>query len=398
MSGISWPAHWTHFRSMSVAESLDEQIVLVMWAYRQSLRVETSDHVREALQLTEALSLHLLGIAGEALRCATALLQPAMAGKLLPGARACSGAPPGAGAPAAGAAGVGAALARLRELAGLEQACCRDGARCCAASPEAWPPVADLMLGHCRRAEELLQDVAPLQQREVEGGFELQLNLKKLQLKAKRLGEANVLLASQLSWTGLFLPTRPPPPAAFEVRFCCAFRHWVEGIAGEAFLSLGRPLRLVELGVQAGELAEHLLSRYDWIHWTGVDLMIDADGNKYGFGQNRSLDLAAARAKLQHFGPLPRVRVLMPMSTSRAARLLRREGARVDLLVLDARLSFEGLAEDVRAWLPLLAPGARLVGRWGAAVVAEFMRSERRLHRLRLGSQQDGAQWTVDVS
>ncbi|CAK0854331.1 unnamed protein product [Prorocentrum cordatum] len=53
MSGNVWPAHWTHFRRMSVAESLDEQIVLVMWAYRQSLRVETSDHVREALQLTE---------------------------------------------------------------------------------------------------------------------------------------------------------------------------------------------------------------------------------------------------------------------------------------------------------------------------------------------------------
>ncbi|CAK0854329.1 unnamed protein product [Prorocentrum cordatum] len=298
----------------------------------------------------------------------------------------------------------------MRELAGLEQALATvadpRGAFCDSAGE------GPLLSGG--RAEELLQDVAPLQQREVEGGFELQLNLKKLQLKAKRLGEANVLLASQLSWTGLFLPTRPPPPAAFEVRFCCGFRHWVEGIASEAFLSLGRPLRLVELGVQAGELAEHLLSRYDWIHWTGVDLMIDADGNKYGFGQNRSLDLA---------------------------------GARVDLLVLDARFSPEGLAEDLRraSWgahpSPRQPDGAgtgvdvlarkgsafgsivtsrfarselglisrssgeagargynRLVGRWGAAVVAELMGSERRLHRLRLGSQQDGAQWTVDVS
>ena len=145
------------------------------------------------------------------------------------------------------------------------------------------------------------------------------------------------------------------------------FFHLVEGAAAHRFLTLQRQVQVVELGVRFGWLSQYLLSRYEWIRLVGVDLLVDPD--RYLFG-NVSVALEEVKGRLLPFGS--RVRLMMPMSTTRASQLLAKEGLSVDLLVLDARFSREGMLEDLQNYLPLLAPGARVVGRWGLHLIVEL--------------------------
>ena len=70
--------------------------------------------------------------------------------------------------------------------------------------------------------------------------------------------------------------------------------------------------------------------------------------------------------------------------------------------MLDARFSREGMLEDLLNYLPLLASGARILGRWGLHLIVELHErggyAGRKLQNLRIGSVWDGMSFSVDVT
>jgi len=159
-------------------------------------------------------------------------------------------------------------------------------------------------------------------------------------LDQTRLGRFPLSLLSRFRW---------------ENRFCCRFVNVVEGVARDVFLSdRRRAVRVVELGVNLGIIGLHLLSRYAWVSYVGVDTL-------QGPSEDYPLDHHELRARFTKFSS--RARLLVPMNTSVAAKLLRREGLRFDVLVLDARFDHVGLNADVATWLRLLSPGGYAISR-----------------------------------
>mmetsp|Transcript_88020 Transcript_88020/g.284190 ORF Transcript_88020/g.284190 Transcript_88020/m.284190 type:complete len:211 (+) Transcript_88020:28-660(+) len=116
-----------------------------------------------------------------------------------------------------------------------------------------------------------------------------------------------------------------------------------------------RVVRVVELGMRMGPTGLHLLSRYAWVRYVGVDNL-----GEVGRSTEEGEEL---RARFSTYGS--RARILAPMNTTEAAQVLQREGLSFDVLVLDARFDRGGVHADVATWLRLLPLGGYAISRAG---------------------------------
>merc|ERR1739841_201227 len=99
-------------------------------------------------------------------------------------------------------------------------------------------------------------------------------------------------------------------------RFCCHFKHVVEGVVRDVFASGSpRTISLAEVGTGFGGSGLHLLSRYAWVEYVGIDAL-------FGVGAGQQ-DASEIRARFRTYGS--RSRLLIPMNTTEAARILRVE-------------------------------------------------------------------------
>mmetsp|Transcript_78214 Transcript_78214/g.252906 ORF Transcript_78214/g.252906 Transcript_78214/m.252906 type:complete len:176 (-) Transcript_78214:357-884(-) len=97
-----------------------------------------------------------------------------------------------------------------------------------------------------------------------------------------------------------------------------------------------RVVRVVELGMRMGATGLHLLSRYAWVRYVGVDNL-----GEVGRSTEEGEEL---RARFSTNGS--RARILAPMNTTEAAKVLQREDLSFDVIVLDARFDRAGVHAD----------------------------------------------------
>lgn len=213
-------------------------------------------------------------------------------------------------------------------------------------------------------------------------GIAMELHFNRMGHVVDDLIAANRLLVSKLLFIRAIQQDLAPherarlPPIVSQDRYCCTWLNMLEGIAQELFVeSAFHPVRIVELGVRDGVTSLHLLSRYDWIDYVGVDILQDRDGHRYDFSRNVSHIVDALRKKFKVRVSETRTRLMLPETTLRAARRLSKEGKQVDMAILDARFSRYGFVEDVLSWAPLVRPGGFMVARWGFTHLMRLMMS-----------------------
>jgi predicted O-methyltransferase YrrM len=116
----------------------------------------------------------------------------------------------------------------------------------------------------------------------------------------------------------------------------------------------------VELGVQKGEFAAHMLAGWpSCTRYYLVDLWAHQDNYKDWANVDTAAqegNLQKARAKLQTWEPKL---VWLRNFTTDAARTMHE---RVDFVYVDARHDYCGVMEDLQAWWPLLKPGGIIAG------------------------------------
>eukprot|EP00929_Paragymnodinium_shiwhaense_P035304 TRINITY_DN19078_c0_g1_i2.p1 TRINITY_DN19078_c0_g1~~TRINITY_DN19078_c0_g1_i2.p1 ORF type:complete len:468 (+),score=60.41 TRINITY_DN19078_c0_g1_i2:62-1405(+) len=118
-----------------------------------------------------------------------------------------------------------------------------------------------------------------------------------------------------------------------------------------------RPLRMVEVGVESGNVSYRLLQHYPPSRLS-LHVGVDPYFNKYG---NNLGDLAyeTTSARLNEFGDRSR---LLRMTSEDAAAALHRDEL-FDLVYLDARHDHDSVIADIKAWWPRVRrPGGVLVG------------------------------------
>lgn len=134
----------------------------------------------------------------------------------------------------------------------------------------------------------------------------------------------------------------------------------------ERLISLHGFTSVVELGVWKGATMKHLVKTFPTIEYTGVDLyepQPDGKCETYIPGENgHKWDHDANYKSVIDFlekGRYNKAR-LLKMRTTEAANEF--EDSSVDLVFIDADHSYEGVRDDIRAWLPKVRKGGIICG------------------------------------
>jgi hypothetical protein len=118
----------------------------------------------------------------------------------------------------------------------------------------------------------------------------------------------------------------------------------------------------VEVGVDEGVFSEYLLENWRGRKLVSVDPWLEMAPEEYQDTCNTSQasmeeKYEATASRLARFGD--RSEILREMSVDAAKRFATRS---LDFVYLDARHSYEGVAEDLQAWFPLMRAGGLMAG------------------------------------
>lgn len=237
--------------------------------------------------------------------------------------------------------------------------------------------------------------------------MDLHLYFNSMTRAVSGLADTNMLLASQAVFLMGFQKLSATeqvaaPPVGIADSSCCSWSQAVESVATSLFSYRPvRPLRVVELGVHKGETGLYLLSRFQWIHYLGVDTLakVVSDGNQYGLRDE--VFQADLRTRFGAFGQ--RARLLVPMTTDEAASLMQEQNASADLVIVDAQFTPEGFMNDLETWAPLVNPGGCIIARYGFELVLRRFSNNatirgRRPGEILIGSAQDGIAYHFSMS